>query len=540
MSLRLMQPLVVSRLDPAVLAALVFANLLALAVPLAMVQVHDRIIPNEGYETLAALALILVVAIVFEAILRAARSALLHIAAERFEVRAYATAFRALLNENPVNESRLSPGEIHARLTGVENVRASHVGEAALAGVDLPFAIVFVGVIFLISPTLGFATLAMMAVTILVLACVRLRVQALQLQRQAIEDRRLSFISGMLRSVDVVKGLRIEDFMQRRYERLMAASADVTADLSGSVHTAQGFAASAGAVTPAAIGALGAFQVIDQELTIGALAAVVLLSGRMMQPVLRMEASLAGRASARRARRDVGTLVELPARPEGGKPLAAVEHLTVKRFAGPGDGQVTVGLSLSRGDCLLIEGGSAQKRREFLRAFRGETQVGQGSIDLNGRPLEEYALGDLKDRMRFLVAGEGFLNGSLIENMTGFDVARHRDEAIRLAGALGIDDFISRTAEGYRMHVGGAVSPLPRSISDACGLVAALVKDPDVILFDRANATLDRDMDRLLLEELQRRAPRTILVMVSDRPSYQKLATHRLDIETELGTDAVS
>ena len=102
--------LAVSRREPAVILASLGANLLSLAVPMAMIHIYDRVIPNQGYETLVTLGIMVLGAVVAEVILRGARSHLLELSAERFERAAYPAAVSALLFADPTREDQASQG----------------------------------------------------------------------------------------------------------------------------------------------------------------------------------------------------------------------------------------------------------------------------------------------------------------------------------------------------------------------------------------------------------------------------------------------
>lgn len=526
-----------SRRDPAVLGATLCANVLALAIPLAMIQIYDRVIPRAGVETLAALGLIVAGAILGESLVRAARSYLMALAAERFERDAYGRALTALMMEDPAAGGRLTQGQIHARLAAIDRLRSQHEGGVALALVDLPFAALFLLVIVLLSPELGLLAVLLLCFTFLCLRTARERVRALQADRRHGEERRHSFVAEVLRNVEMVKGLGVEDFMARRYERLMGAASRVTSDLSRSVHGTQAVTATVAALAPLLMASAGAWLAIHGQMTIGALAAVVMLTGRTLQPVLRVEAWLSGQDDAREARAELSDLLALPQRAAGLVPLPEVTQLDLSRTgaqaadAPPLPPEAAATLCLRKGDCLLVDGGDAITRSAALRLLQNEMSVPGTQVLLNGKPAAQWRLADRQDRIVRLEAGAGLLEGSLIDNITGFRRSAYRDKAVHLATMLGIDRFVSQSPEGYAMRVGpNAAAALPRSIADACAIVAGLVSDPDVILFDEANATLDHEMDQRLLAELRRRARSCILVIVSSRPSYRRLATQTLHL----------
>lgn len=524
------------RREPSVIVASFGANLLSLAVPMAMIHIYDRVIPHQSFETLFALGIMVFGAIFAEILLRAARRYLLELSAEQFERFAYTEAVRALLCSDPTKEERTSPGHHYRCLSGIETLRNMHVGNAALDPLDLPFALLFLGVIAMISPLLGAAVLSLLATAFLVLRRARRVVLKHQIRRKDNEERRHSFLSEILRGMDAIKSMRIEDFMLRRYERLMGGAASISADTAYSVQLAQGTTAAIGMLSPLFVGSIGAMLVIQGQMTVGSLAAIVLLTGRIIQPVLRIEAFLAGADNQRQTQADLQELLSRPTRADGGASLDRIDEISLKGVEMAPDPILRIGfrnveLTLRRGECVVLTGATRQARRLFLRGLLGELLVANGQYCLNGQPAEFFDLGDRQRLIKLLSPENALMEGTLLENLTSFQPNRYRDKAVALCQHIGIEQTISQSSEGFGLQVGpDSRAGLPRSLSDAITIVGGLVHDPDVILFDEANGALDRDADAKLLEILRQLSANCIIVLVTNRPSYTKLAQRNVDV----------
>ncbi len=528
--------LAASRRDPSVILASFGANLLSLAVPMAMIHIYDRVIPNQGYQTLLALGIMVFAAILAEATLRAARRHLLELSAAQFERVAYPAAISALLLADPAQAERSSHGQLYRCVTAIERLRNLQVGNAALDPLDLPFALLFLGVIALISPMLALSVFLLLATAFLILRHARRGVLEHQIRRKDNEERRHSFLTEVLRGTDVIKNMRIEDFMLRRYERLLGGAASISADTARSVQLAQGFTAAIGTLSPLFVGSVGAMLVIQGQMSVGSLAAIVLLTGRIIQPVLRIEAFLAGSDNLRQHRDDLEAVLSIPSRPDGELPLDAIEEVSlvgVETSFEPvlGIGFRKLDLTVHRGECIAITGGSRQARHLFLRVLAGELALVQGRVLLNGHPVEDYALVDRQRQIRLLGGENTLIEGTLLENLTAFQPTLYRDRAVALAQHLGIEETISQSAEGFGLHVGPDLKAgLPKSLADAITIVGGLVQEPDLLLFDEANGALDRETDARLLKILSDQCANRTTFLVSNRPSYLELATRSYDI----------
>ncbi len=503
---------------------------------MAMIHIYDRVIPNNGVETLVVLGAVVFVSILAEMTLRTARRHILERAAERFEIAAYPAAVRSLLLCDSNAFGRLGQGDLYRGIMGIDRLRSAHVSETSMALLDLPFAFLFLAIILLISPEAGITILAVLAVSFMVLRIARRRVLVLQKRRRENEARRHSFLSETLRGLDIVKGMRIEHFMLRRYERLLGSSAEISAGTARSVQLAQGFTAALGTLSPLLMGSIGAVMVIRGDMTVGALAAIILLTSRIIQPILKVEAFLAGKENLRTDRDELEDILAVSEIRSGKQPLDAIESLQLSEVSTEATPETPIAFSelctrFEPGDCIALKGPDKASLSAFLRLVSGDLPLCAGDIVVNGRSLFSYALQDRRERIRTLGPSHAMIEGTLIENMTMFRPRTFRDRAIGLAQEIGIEASVSQTPDGFEMRVGsGARAQLPKSLSDAALIVGGLVTDPDVILFNEANAALDREIDARLLAILKKGMKNRITIIVSSRPSFLKLANRTLDI----------
>ena len=525
-----------SRRDPAIVIASFGANMLSLTVPLSMIHLYDRIIPNNGYETLAILGIIVLCAITLEAMLRAARREILDRAAESFEIVATNAVFDSVLKASPAQADALTQGRLSRGVGSVERLRNMHTGETTLAILDLPFALIFFFIIALISPLAGIIIISIVAFAFGVLRFSRRNIQSLQNKRKEIEERRYSFLSEALAGIETIKGMHIENAMVRRYERLMSGAAEVGADVARTTHRAQGFAATVGAFAPILIACAGAFAVLEREMTIGALAAVILLTGRIIQPVLRVEAFLAGMVATGEEREDLEHILLLPRLRSGSLPIEhiqEVELIDVTTTTSEAWQVVfkNVNLTLRRGDCMHVTGPDARSCSAFLNLLMGEIELEAGRYLIDGQDFCDYRLADRQREIAYLSRENALLSGTLLDNLTGFRPRENRDAAMRLTQALGMDAILATSAQGFDLRVGSSAKVgLSSSLADTIVIAGSLVNNPSVVLFDQANATLDRAADQRLLEVLKAGKNDQITLICSSRPSYQRLANRTLDI----------
>ncbi|MEM6408784.1 MAG: ABC transporter transmembrane domain-containing protein [Pseudomonadota bacterium] len=525
-----------SLLDPAVIVASLGASVAALALPMAMIQIYDRIIPNQGFSTLAALGIIVLVAILVEFGLRSARGMILSQAGAKFEIEGYRAAAAALLDEDPSKARDDRHGDLMTRLTAIDRLRDLHAGPTSGALLDLPMALVFLGLVSIISPLVAGAMTLLLAASFIHLKRKRARVRDLHRERLEIEARRQSFLTEVLDKVDTVRSLRIEDQMERRHERLLARSGEITDQLVASIHSAKSFAASVGMAAPLIVALTGAWLFTQDALTIGSLAATVILTGRIVQPVLQFEAYVAGADNARVAAEDYRVLVDRTPRKGGDVPMVSAKTLELIDVSTDPEDDTgvafqNISVRFERGSCSHIKAPSKMHGSAFLRLIAGEIALTRGAILIDGKDLADYRVEDRLAAIRLLTAPHRLLTGTLMENLTNFSGHRYQETALNLAREIGLDQHVIPTVEGYGMSVGQSEKDgLPRSLADALGMVSALVTDPDIILFDEPNVALDRETDARLLEMVKGWTHKKTVIMMTSRPSFARLADREIDI----------
>ena len=523
------------RRNPHIVVASLVANTLGLALPLMMIQVYDRIIPRQGYETLTVLAAGLLVAAVAEFTIRMARGHLFALGGLRFDCFAYDQAFKRLLQFGTVSQTH-DRGIDHDRMESIERVRKSHASEAATALLDIPFIFLFIAVMALISPIMGAAICVFSILSVAIVLVQRRKILRDSEERQERDRKRHSFLMETLEGIEMIKSLGIEALMQRRYERLMSVSTYITHQISGRINFTQGVTAAIGLVAPVMMSGIGSLLVISGQMSIGGLAATVLLTSRVIQPTLRIEALLAGQRDVKRAERDVDDLLNAPILHQGQTGVQKIEDLQFENVSLSMHGSDNflfqdVSIQFQKGDCIHLTGQEGSGRSLFLALIAGHVTPSSGRILINGLPMENILAQSLSDRISLLSSDYTLLEGTVLENLTAFEVDRYHEVAFDLAKELGISDFISHHSDGLGMRVAaGTATSLPKSIHDGILLISGLVRTPDIILFDEANAGLDRQTDLQMIEILRRRIPETIVFMVTHRPSYIALANRRFTL----------
>src|SRR3990172_4086801 len=270
-----------------VLGASLGINLLTLALPIAIFQVYDRVLPNGTRDTLLLLVIGVGVALVLDALLRALRAALVAHASARFEYRVGCAALDRLLGAKLSAVEEVPEGVHLDRLGSVDALRDFYLGQPLTVAIDLPFVVIFLALIAYLAGPLALVPLALMAVAALIAVVAGRWLKAALEERATLDDRRYSFLIETLSGIHTLKSLGMEAQMLRRYERLQEGSVRAVYEVNAASASAQTVGNLFAPLTMLTVAGVGALMVLEGELTIGALAASTLLSGRTLQPLLR-------------------------------------------------------------------------------------------------------------------------------------------------------------------------------------------------------------------------------------------------------------
>jgi ATP-binding cassette subfamily C protein LapB len=517
-----------------VAAASILVNALGLALPIVLLQVYDRIIPRAAVESLALLIAGLGVALLFEIALRLSRAALLHWVGARFEHELSMAAIDHALRCDIAALEREAPGAHLERMAGIAALRTHRAGEAALARYDLGFAALFLCAIAWISPLVAGALLAMALLALAIGERQGRRIRDCSAARQAHDGERWSFVIEALGAMEVVKSLGVEGAMERRYDRLCRGSAALGRDLAD----ASGFAA--GLNSPLLQGAtlivaaVGALEVVADQMTVGGLAACVLLSNRLMQPILGLQAQRnRGRLAAHSAARLDG-LFALPADAERDRQPGLIRSLEL-RGAGcdRDDGWPIlqeVSLRVETGETVAITGPNGSGKSTLMWMLSGDLKPQRGALLINGDDAASLSHEALQAQIGFLTQQSAMLDGTVLDNLTRFEPERHLDAAMQLCRQFGLDRWFAERPEGFNARVGGGTRSLPPAIEQQIAFVRALVLRPRVILFDEACAALDPAAEARLRAYLVSRKGDAAIVLATRQSRYLALADRRYRI----------
>jgi ATP-binding cassette subfamily C protein LapB len=500
-------------------------------------QVYDRVIPNHSLATLAYLFLGLTFAIAVDYVLKTSRSSLLSWQATQFVEKVENEGVSRFLRAPNGAFERDAVAVNVSRYAAAAALADYHSGQARLVAIDLPFVAIALIVLMIV----GGAMVLVPAVLFFIFAALAIgrarKFRKILDSRTAQDNRKYDFLAEVLAGIHTVKGMAMEPQMQRRFERLQQAVAETTM---ASILTGQANQTSAmlfGSISQLIVVAIGGSQVINDHLTMGALACCTMLSGQILQPLLRAISFWTEKESVDHRRAEVRLLLDLPSveRAPADHPNVIgdirFENVTFKYEAAADLALDAVDLSIKVGSITGVKGKDGSGRTTLLKLIQGEIEPASGRVTIGGVSTMEPNFQAIRPCIAYVGAAPVMFSGTIMENLTIFSPEK-RDFARKMSQLLGLETTINLLPDGYETKLGrGIADDLPMSVAQQVNIVRALTNRPRVLALDEANMVLDAIAEPALIRALETLRGHLTAIVVTHRPSLLALCDRLIIVE---------
>lgn len=515
-----------------ILLASLVVNLLSLVFPLALLQIYDRIIPNNAMSTLVLLVVIVGGALLFEAGFRIARSYVGGWADSKFEHTMGCEAFNALVDSRLDTFEKEGAGIHLKRMNALSTLREYYAGQALIAAADIPFIILILLIIYFIAQWIVLIPIIIVCGYVVLTFSEARKLQNMLKVRYDHDERRYNFIIETLSHIHTVKSVTMEAQMQRRYERLQKVMAvhDYELSLKGSISAVAGLSVSQ--IMIICIVAFGATMVVNGELTIGGLAACTILSGRCLQPINFIIGLWTRLQTIKLANEELKRVLAMPRECKTALPsMPKIQgEIKIKEMSyrysdeSPWIFQ-NFNLTVPAKKTIAITGKSIGGKGTLAWLIMALFKPSKGTIYFDNQNIHAFNLNSVRSQIGYLPQKSVIFKGTILENLTLYEPDKYYEHAKKICKILGIADFIERLPKGYETMVGDqAIDTLSRGVNQRIVIARALVRDPRIVIFDEANTTMDQQSDKALIEALKEIKGRRTMIIISHRPSIIRIA----------------
>jgi len=526
-----------------VMLAALLVNVFALAFPLFSMNVYDRVVPNNAVETLWALAIGVTLILLADLAMRKLRSRFVDEASARIDVELSARLMERVLGMRLENKPE-SVGSFASNLRGFEQVRDFIASSTVTTLIDLPFALLFVGVMLWISPWLAIPSVVVFGIIVITGTIAQHRLHELSETTYRASAQRNATLVESLAGIETIKTQGAEGVIQARWERVNTFLARINVRMRGLSSGAMYTASTLTQFASVAVILIGVYLINERQLTMGGLIACSMLAGRALAPAGQIVGLLMQYQGARTALTSLDALmakpVERPTPEEGGQPFVQrrdfkgeIEFRAV-RFKYPGrDDAALDGVSfrITPGERVALIGRVGSGKSTIQRLIMGLYQPTDGAVLLDGIDLRQLDPADVRRGVGCVSQDVLLFYGSMRDNITlGLPYAD--DSAIvAAADTAGLTDFVNRHPRGFDMPVGERGDSLSGGQRQCVGLARALLHNAPVLLLDEPTSAMDFSTEAQITQRITAWAQHKTVVLVTHRTSLLSLVSRVIVID---------
>lgn len=509
-------------------------NVLALLVPLYVMSVYDRVIGAKSIMTLAYFLAGILIVIAADQILRALRSHYIAYLGARIENLVITGAFRQLLHlPLPVTETAPIGAQI-TRLKQFESVREVFTGTLASTILDLPFFFVFIATILLIGGYLGVVPVALMCIYLL-MAAITVPLTSLRV-REAGEAKLQSrnFLVELVTKRDAIRSCGAEAVWSERFRDIAGRvlyRQFVAQQLTMTIQTlSQALLVIAGTATAG----FGALMVIDGDLSVGALIAVMALVWRILSPLQSAFLSLNRISQTTRSFKQINVLMRMATERQSGqlptfyrkfKGKITFQQVSFRHSPNVEPALRGISLQINPKKFVAITGAGGVGKSTLLKIISHLYEPQAGMVRIDDLDLRQIDVGELRHAIAYVPQRASFFYGTIAQNLQLAHPAATRQDMIAALEDIGALKTVDKLEDGLDTRlVGNTNVRFTDGFLQQLLLAQAFIKKTSIYLMDEPGKNLDKKGDEALIEALKRLRGHATIVMVTQRPSHMQLA----------------
>lgn len=506
------------------LAASLLANILALASPLFVIQVLNRYIAHGVDATLATLAIGTVIAVILEFSFRQVRMRLIQVVNAPYDENLAKAAFATLTGAKAAAAESLPPGIRQQIVAGADQVRGAYSAPNVAAVMDVPFALVFVFALFLLSPLLAVIAILFLAAVFVVATMTMASLRLPMREMAATGGRRNALVGSAIQAADTVRAFNASRLIRRLWENESGLFQRLHRAVTGRQGLVQSLTSGAQGLMSVTVIATGAVLVVHGQMDVGGLIGANILAARALGPLVKLAQMGESFATARQALAMLQEFLRLPRERAEGSALDGYKGGIAFQdlgFVHPGQRAPlfeSMNLNIEPGATLVFAGANGAGKTTLARLIVGLIEPTRGKILVDGVDLAQVVPEWWRKQVMYLPQEPGFLNASVRDNLTALNPDLDEARLNELARVAGFKAFIDQSANGFDTPIVNNGAALALGIRRRLALGRALATDGRLMVVDDPTEGLDTDGAKLVLDAINNAAKqgRTVIVFTHD------------------------
>lgn len=523
-----------------VMLAALLVNIFALSMPLFTMNVYDRVLPNKAVETLWVFAAGIALIIIGDLVLKSMRTYFIDWASAKIDVSLSARIMEKVLGLRMEGRPN-SVGSFASNLRSFESIRDFITSATITTLIDIPFGLLFIGVIAWVNPWMTLPPVVGALVILIYSFTVQSKMHEISETMYRAGAMRNSTLIESLVSLETVKGLGVEGRMQQKWEESANFLTEVSSKLKLLSASITNGSATVLQLVNVSIIIVGVYLVSDGQLTMGGLIASTMLASRALAPVAQTAGLLTQYHTASTSLTSLNEIMEKDVeRPEDDAFLSRssfrgeIEFREVS-FQYPEadqDALTKVSFKIKAGEHVALLGRMGSGKSTINKLILGLYQPTSGAILIDGIDSRQIDPAELRRVVGYVQQDTDLFFGSLRDNLTV--AAPHADDkaVLEAAHAGGIDRFVNSHPKGFDMLVGERGATLSGGQRQGVGIARALIKRPSILLLDEPTSAMDHSGEEEVKRRLMEAAIGKTVVLISHRSALFELVDRIIVIDS--------
>lgn len=510
-----------------VFIASLLINMFAIATPLFVMNVYDRVVPNNAFDTLWVLAIGATVVYLFDFLLRTLRAYFIDIAGKKSDILISAAIFSKVNNITMASRPK-SVGAFSKNLQEFESIRDFITSASVTTLVDIPFMFLIIGVIWLIGGPVAYIPIITIVLILLYSMIIQIPLKRSIEESQKTASQKNAVLIESLYNAEVVKLNNAEGVLQKKWENAVGNIANWGVRTRQLSQSCSSFAMVAQQLTTVIIVIVGVYHISEGLMSMGALIASVMLTGRALSPMSQF-ASLATRYNqAKSAFTSLSDIMSSPVEnPEGVKFVHRPLFKGYFQFEGvdfsyPEQEQTaisSININIKQGEKVAIIGRIGSGKSTLGKLMTGLYTPSSGAIRIDGVDIRQVNPTDLRKNVGSVSQDVNLFYGSIKDNIVMGVPYMEDDAIIRAADLSGVSEFANRKPSGLDSLVGERGALLSGGQRQSIAIARALLFDPPILILDEPTASMDNTTESRMRRRLMKGLKDKTLILITHKAS---------------------
>jgi len=515
-----------------VIIASLLVNVFMIFGPLFTMNVYDRVVPNDAFDTLWVLATGIGVMYVLDLIMKLTRTYFLELASKKNDVIMSSKIFEKVLDIK-MSAKPKSVGSFANNIKEFDHLKNFFTTSTMVAFIDIPFSIIFLSVIWFLGGDIVFIPLSIMAiVTAYVLLVRKPLYRSIEETNEASANKNSILIESLV-NLETIKTMNYHGRSQWNWEEAtgdIANKSIKTKILSTSIPLITQFFVQLNTI---AVVIYGVYQISDKNMTMGALIAINMLSQRAIAPLSQITSLLSSLEQTKVSYNTLENIMKLPSEREDGKkfverpPFSGLIEFKNVTFTYPDEEKPAlkdVSFTIHPGEKVAIIGKIGSGKSTIVKLLLGLYEPDSGDIFIDGIDIKQINPADLRRNIAYVAQDITLFRGTLKDNIV-IRAPHADDEAILKASKIAcVDEFVNIHPLGFEMQVGERGEGLSGGQRQSVSIARAFLIDSPIVLFDEPTSMMDSQTEAKVMKNIQENIGDKTLILVTHKNSLLNVA----------------